>query len=44
MSTHRWEDETVREGTGHLPLFAEVKKMMTTLLTLHKHGRLRVSA
>ena len=31
----------VREWTGHLPLYAEAKKMK--LLTLHTHGCARVS-
>jgi len=29
----QWEDETVRERTGHPPAFAEAKKC--SLLTLH---------
>src|SRR6218665_1082677 len=32
----QWEDETVRERTGHPPSYAEAKKMK--LLTLHTHG------
>jgi len=40
----QWEDETVREGTGHLPSsssYAKAKKIK--LLTLHTHGCLRAS-
>ena len=37
LTTHcQWEDETVRERTGHPPLFAEAKKMKS--LTLHTIG------
>jgi len=32
----QWEDETVRESTGHPPSYAEAKKMKS--LTLHTHG------
>ena len=32
----QWEDETVRERTGHPPSYAVAKKMK--LLTLHTHG------
>jgi len=32
----QWEDETVRERTGHMPSYAKAKKMK--LLTLHTHG------
>ena len=32
----QWEDETVRERTGHPPSYAEAKKMKS--LTLHTHG------
>ena len=32
----RWEDETVRERTGHPPSYAEAKKMKS--LTLNTHG------
>ena len=40
--THcQWEDEMVRERTGHLPSYAEAKKMK--LLTLHTHGCPRAS-
>ena len=29
LTVHRqWEDETVRERTGHLPSYAEAKKML----------------
>ena len=38
----QWEDETVRERTGHLPSYAEAKKMKS--LTLHTHGCLRASS
>ena len=31
----KWEDETVRERTGHLPSYAKAKKMKS--LTLHTH-------
>src|SRR5678815_2388966 len=31
-----WEDETVMERIGHLPSYAEAKKMKS--LTLHTHG------
>src|SRR6218665_2283284 len=37
----QWEDETVRERTGHSPSYAEAKKMK--LLTLHTHGCPRAS-
>ena len=37
----QWEDETVRERTGHPPSYAEAKKMKS--LTLHTHGCLRAS-
>jgi len=34
LTTHnRWEDEMVRERTGHPPSYSEAKKMK--LLTLH---------
>jgi len=33
---YQWEDEVVRERTGHPSLYAEVKKMK--LLTLYAHG------
>jgi len=32
----QWEDETVKERTGHLPSYTEAKKMKS--LTLHTHG------
>jgi len=32
----QWEDETVRERTGHPPSYAEAKKMKS--LTHHIHG------
>ena len=32
----QWEDEMVRERTGHTPSYAEAKKMKS--LTLHTHG------
>src|SRR6218665_2446718 len=32
----QWEDETMRERTGHLPSHTEAKK--TKSLTLHTHG------
>jgi len=32
----QYEDETVRERTGHLPSYTEAKKMK--LLALHTHG------
>jgi len=32
----QWEDETVRERTGHSPSYAVAKKMKS--LTLHAHG------
>ena len=32
----QWEDETVRERTGHPPSYAEAKKMKS--FTLHTHG------
>ena len=35
----RWEDETVRERTGHPPSYAEAKKLK--LLILHPHGCLK---
>jgi len=35
----QWEDEMTREGTGHLTLYAEDKKMKW--LTLHTHGWLK---
>jgi len=37
----QWEDETVRERTGHPSLYAAAKKMKS--LTLHTHGCLRAS-
>ena len=37
----QWEDETVRERTGHSPSYAEAKKMKS--LTLHTHGCLSTS-
>ena len=37
----QWEDETVRERTGHPPSYAVVKKMKS--LTLHTHDCLRTS-
>jgi len=37
----QWEDETVREMTGHPPSYAEAKKMKS--LTLYTHGCPRVS-
>jgi len=37
----QWEDETVRERTGHPPSYAEAKKMKS--LTLHTHGCPRAS-
>ena len=33
--TIQWEDQTVRERTGHPPSYAEAKKMKS--LTLHTH-------
>jgi len=36
---YQWEDETMRERTGHPPLYAMAKKMKS--LTLHTHGCLR---
>src|SRR6218665_2759757 len=37
LTTHcQWEDETVRERTGHPPSYAEAKKMKS--LTLHTDG------
>jgi len=38
----QWEDETVRESTGHPPSGAKVKKRK--LLALHTYGFLRVIA
>src|SRR5678816_4093294 len=38
----RWDDETVRERTGHPPSYAEAKKMKS--LTLHTHGCFRASS
>jgi len=32
----QWEDETVRERTGHAPSYAKAKKMKS--MTLHAHG------
>jgi len=29
----QWEDETVRERTGHLPSYAEAKKMKSSSLS-----------
>jgi len=37
----QWEDETVRERTGHPHSYAESKKMK--LLTVRTHGCLRAS-
>ena len=37
----QWEDEMVKEGTGHPPSYDEAKKRM--LLTLHTHGCPRAS-
>ena len=37
----QWEDEMVRERTGHPPSCAEAKKMKS--LTLHTHGCPKVS-
>ena len=37
----QWEDEMVRERTGHLPSYAEAKKMRS--LTLHTDGCPRAS-
>jgi len=37
----QWEDEMVRERTGHLPSYAVAKKKKS--LTLHTHGCLRAS-
>jgi len=37
----QWEDETVRERTGHPPSYVEAKKIKS--LTLHTHGCLRAS-
>ena len=37
----QWEDETVREKTGHQPSYAVAKKMKS--LTLQTHGCLRAS-
>src|SRR6218665_4025679 len=37
----QWEDETVRERTGHPPSYAEAKKMKS--LILHTHGCSRAS-
>src|SRR6218665_423235 len=37
----QWEDETVREKTGHLPSYAEAKKIKS--LALHTHDCLRAS-
>jgi len=37
----QWEDETVRERTGHPPSYAEAKKMKS--LALHTHGCPRAS-
>src|SRR6218665_915042 len=37
----QWEDETVRERTGHPPSYAEAKKVKS--LTLHTHGCPRAS-
>jgi len=37
LTTHcQWENETVRERTGHSPSYAEAKKMKS--LTLHTHS------
>src|SRR6218665_3245462 len=36
----QWEDEMAKERTGHLPSYAEAKKMKS--LTLHTHGCFRV--
>ena len=42
LTTHcQWEDETVRERTGHPPLYAVAKKMKS--LVLHTHFCLRAS-
>src|SRR6218665_1415212 len=42
LTTHcQWEDETVRERTGHPPSYSVARKMKW--LTLHPHGCLRVS-
>src|SRR6218665_203344 len=32
----QWEEEVVRERTGHTPSYAETKKMKS--ITLHTHG------
>jgi len=37
----QWEDEMVRERTGHPPSYAAAKKMKS--VTLHTHGCLRTS-
>src|SRR5688572_3891703 len=37
----RWENETVRESSGHPPSYAEAKKIES--LTLHTDGSLRTS-
>src|SRR6218665_1662434 len=36
----QWEDEMAKERTGHLPSYAEAKKMKS--LTLHTHSCFRV--
>ena len=42
VTTHcQWEDEMVRERSGHQPSYTEAKKIRS--LTLHTHGCLRVS-
>src|SRR6218665_1225974 len=38
---YQWEDETVRERTGHPPSYAEAKKFKS--LKLHTHGCPRAS-
>jgi len=35
MEYCQWEDETVRERTGHLPSYAEAKKMKSLTLPTH---------
>src|SRR6218665_2506912 len=41
----RWEDETARERTGHLPtLLSYAKAMKMKSLTLHTYGCLRASS
>src|SRR6218665_1060073 len=42
LTIHRqWEDEMVRERTGHMPSYAKAKQMKS--ITLHSHGYSRAN-